>query len=308
MKIPGTNLASLRQEQLEAWVTAAMVHCQSGQLPSYIPRLAEAERTDFALQILGIGGQVYSVGNGAKSFPLMSTIKPFVLLYLLCKFGTGAVFDRVGCEASEQPFNALSQLQLDGGRPRNPMINSGAIALASMIPGQGGWARCETLCSWLNQQGNCQLFLDELMLASVYSAPNPYNQAIAFELASSGYVEDAQSALDTYNHICCLSGTIGDLARLGMLLVQPPNPAWSEYTRIVKAIMTTCGLYQAASQFAVQVGLPTKSGVSGAILSAIPRQGAIACYSPPLDPNGNSVVGLLILEQIAQALRLSVFD
>lgn len=308
MKVAGRGLAALRESQLEAWAVAAIERSRLGQLPNYIPRLAEADPAAFAVQILGPDTQMHSVGNVAKSFPLMSVVKPFVLLYLLCQLGAEAVFDRVGWEPSEQPFNSLPQLLADGGRPRNPMINSGALVLASLLPGCDGATRCESLRSWLNEQGNCQLFLDEWVLASVYCTPNPRNQAIALALAASGCVEDAQTALDAYNHVCCLAGSVQDLARLGMLLVQPPDPAWSEKCRTVKALMATCGLYQAAGSFAVRVGLPTKSGVSGALLSVIPRSGAIACYSPPLDRDGNSVAGLFILEQIAQALRLSVFD
>lgn len=71
--------------------------------------------------------------------------------------------------------------------------------------------------------------------------------------------------------------------------------------------MTTCGLYQASSRFAVEVGVPTKSGVSGAIVSVVPSQGAIACYSPALDEAGNSKTGLFLLQQLAQALDLSLF-
>jgi glutaminase len=66
-------------------------------------------------------------------------------------------------------------------------------------------------------------------------------------------------------------------------------------------------LYQASARFAVEVGLPTKSGVSGAILSIVPSQGVIACYSPALDGAGNSKVGLFLVQQLAQELNLSVF-
>jgi glutaminase len=145
------------------------------------------------------------------------------------------------------------------------------------------------------------------MLNSVRSVPNESNLAIARFLAQAGYVEAEEIALDTYNHVCCLSGTIADLARLGMLLVQGNKVISLQHRRIVNALMTTCGLYQASGRFAVEVGLPTKSGVSGAILSVVPNQGAIACYSPALDEAGNSKAGLFLLRQLAQELNLSVF-
>ena len=307
MKISTNQLSSLQAEQLAAWATEAINRSKSGQIPAYIPLLAQADRQGFAVQIRAIDGQILSWGSTAQTFPLMSVVKPFVLLYLLCTLGEKAVFDCVGCEPSELPFNSLTQLEIDRGKPRNPMINSGAIALASLIPGQNAVARCQNLQTWLNQQANSQLFVDELMLDSVNAMPNQNNWNLALEMVQSGYLQNSEIALETYNRICCLSGTVEDLAKLGMVLVGGSEAIW-ENCRTVKALMATCGLYQASGRFAVRVGLPTKSGVSGAMLSVIPGQGAIGCYSPPLNKEGNSVGGLFLLEQIAKSLRLSVFD
>lgn len=302
------RLATLKQEQLNSWVIQAITYAQTGQLADYIPLLQNANPRWLAVSILSPAGQIGSMGDVTLAFPLMSIIKPFILLYLLSHWDTQSVFERVGIEPSEEPFNSLAQLQADRGWPRNPMINSGAIALASLLPGQDAFSRCETLRLWLTHSSNSQLVLDQSMLASVKSLPNQRNQTIARELAARGYIEKEEVALDTYNHLCCLSGTNLDLAKLGMLLVQCPEPIQVEHCRLVKALMATCGLYQASGRFAVQVGLPTKSGVSGAVLSIVPSQGAIACYSPPLDRNGNSVAGLFLVEQIAKTLDLSIFS
>lgn len=308
MKISTTKLSSLQPEKLEAWATEAINRSHSGQIPKYVPLLAQADRQELAVQIRAIDGQIFSLGSADRTFPLMSVVKPFVLFYLLCELGETAVFDRVGCEPSELPFNSLSQLQTDKGKPRNPMINSGAIVLASLIPGANAVSRCQNLLDWLNEQANSQLFVDELTLDSVNATPNQNNWDIALEMVESGYLQNSEIALETYNRVCCLAGTVEDLAKLGMLLVNSADRSISEHCRTVKALMATCGLYQASGRFAVRVGLPTKSGVSGAVLSVIPGEGAIACYTPPLDKEGNSIGGLFLLEQIAKALRLSVFD
>ena len=307
MKISTNKLSHLQPEQLNAWATEAINRSKSGQIPAYIPLLAQADRQVFAVQIRAIDGQILSWGRTAQTFPLMSVVKPFVLLYLLCTLGEKAVFDCVGCEPSEMPFNSLTQLEIDKGKPRNPMINSGAIALASLLPGENAVARCQNLQTWLNQQVNSQLFVDELMLDSVNANPNQNNWDIALAMVESGYLQNSEIALETYNRVCCLSGTVEDLAKLGMVLVNG-GEAIGENCRTVKALMATCGLYEASGRFAVRVGLPAKSGVSGALLSVIPGQGAIASYSPPLNKEGNSVGGLFLLEQIAKTLRLSVFD
>ncbi|MEG5001672.1 glutaminase A [Microcoleus sp. B4-D4] len=307
MKKSTSKLSSLQPEQLAAWVKEAINRSKSGQIPAYVPLLAEADRQEFAVQIRAIDGNILSWGSIAKTFPLMSAVKPFVLLYLLCELGEKTVFDCAGCEPSEMPFNSLTQLETDGGKPRNPMINSGAIALASLIPGNNAVARCQNLQTWLNQQANSQLFVDELMLDSVNQKRNQNNRDLALAMLKFGYLQNAEIALETYNRICCLSGNVEDLAKLGMVLVKSDEALW-ENCRTVKALMATCGLYEASGRFALRVGLPAKSGVSGAMLSVIPGEGAIGCYSPPLDREGNSVGGLFLLEQIAKALRLSVFD
>ncbi|HEY9834024.1 MAG TPA: glutaminase A [Stenomitos sp.] len=306
-RISATGLATLTQAQLNAWAIQAQAQSQAGQLPNYIPLLAQANATGFAIQTRSIEGQMVSAGDVTLSFPLMSVVKPFVLLFLLEQLGKQTVFSRVGIQPSHEPYNSLIQLQADKGWPRNPMINSGAIALADLLPGQDAPSRCETLRQWLNQRSNSHLFLDDAMLNSVRSLPNERNRAIAHRLAESGYLDNVETAIDTYNHVCCLAGTIADLTQLGIILVQNYKNILPENRRIVNSLMTTCGLYEASSRFAVQVGVPIKSGVSGAVLAVVPSQGAIACYSPPLDEAGNSKAGLFLLQQLVQALNLSVF-
>ena len=308
MTISTSKLSCLQPEQLAAWAKEAINCSKSGQIPAYIPLLARADRQWFAVQIRANDGQILSWGSIAQTFPLMSAVKPFVLLYLLCELGEKTVFDCVGCEPSELPFNSLTQLEIDRGKPRNPMINSGAIALTSLIPGQNAVSRCQNLLDWLNQQANSQLFVDELMLDSVKTNPNQNNWNLTLKMVESGYIQNAEITLETYNRVCCLSGNVEDLAKLGMVLVNSGDRAMGENCRTVKALMATCGLYEASGRFALRVGLPAKSGVSGAMLSVIPGQGAIGFYSPPLDKEGNSVGGLFLLEKIAKTLRLSVFD
>lgn len=293
------RLAAIKQEQLNFWAIQAKQKAKIGQLPSYIPLLQQVKLDELAIGIINLDRQTILVGESTCIFPLMSVIKPFLLLYLLDHLGERTVFQRVGKKPSQYPFNSLTQLLSDRGFPRNPMINSGAIALASLLPGKDAFARCENLRLWLNKCANCQLFLSKPMLDSVCLLPNYQNQALAEEMAANGYLENATIALDTYNHICCLSGTIIDLARLGLLLLDS-----SSSCQTVREIMATCGLYEASEQFFKRVGLPTKSGVSGAVLSIVPERGAIAIYSPPLNEQGNSVAGLFLVEKIAEAIQV----
>ncbi|MBW4583454.1 MAG: glutaminase A [Tildeniella nuda ZEHNDER 1965/U140] len=307
MNAPSTPLTALTQTQLESWVAQAQVYAHTGRLPDYIPLLAQANAQLVAVGIQTVAGQEYFAGAIDQPFALMSVVKPLLLLFLLEQLGWDTVFDRVGIDPSEQSFHSLAQLNADRGFPRNPMLNSGAIALASMLPGSNGSERSEALRLWLNQTAGSRFVLDTAMLTSVRSLRNEANRAIGEVLLRAGSIDHVETALDTYNHICCLSGTVADLAQVGLLLAQP-NAIQPINQRAVNALMLTCGLYEASGRFAVRIGLPIKSGVSGALLSIVPGQGAIACYSPTLDATGNSIAGLFLLEQLTQTLNLSIFN
>ncbi len=298
------QLSHLSLEQLSNWLLDASQQAKKGKLPNYIPLLQQTDPSLLAVCIVTKNDNILIQGNSQITFPLMSIIKPFLLLYLLSELGEKNIFQKVDLKPSSYPFNSLEQLKLDHGFPRNPMINSGALTLASLLPGKDANKRCQNLQQWLNKQNKSHLFLDELMLKSVQSLPNPRNQAIIDELIKKNHIKDPEITLDTYNKICCLSGTITDLAKLGLLLVDSPNIK-PKNASIVTNIMNTCGLYEASENFAQKIGFPSKSGVSGAILSIVPKQGAIACYSPPLDPQGNSIGSLYIIEKIANYLNRS---
>jgi glutaminase len=294
------RLARLSVEDIQAWIGEVHLSDLKGQTPYYIPVLNQINPEVFALQIHCLKGEILSWGDETVTFPLMSVIKPFLLLYLLTHLGEDAVFRRVGKQASSYPFNSLTQLQEDRGFPRNPMINSGAIALADLLAGETPESRCENLLLWLNEMGNCQLFLDRSVLESVHSYPNAHNQALSLELEKNGYISHRYLALETYNRICCLSGKIDDLANLGKLILA------SSFAEIILEIMTNSGLYEASEKFAIEVGFSTKSGVSGALLSIVPQQGAIACYSPLLNEQGNSILGLNLLTYISRWMELNI--
>lgn len=302
------KLHSLTQPQLATWAARARAKALTGRLPDYIPLLATAAPTWLAVYVQRVDGQIYMLGNVRQPFVLMSVVKPFLLLFLLETLGKDIVFAKVGNRPSDQPFHSIPQLIADQYFPRNPMINSGAIGLAALLPGKDGAERCEQLRQWLNQKSGANFKLDEAMLASVRSLDNEANRTIADLLVKAGQLDNVDITLDTYNQICCLSSQVSDLARLGILLAKPHLTISPLSQRIVNALMLTCGLYEASGEFAMRIGLPVKSGVSGAILAVVPGEGAIACYSPALDSTGNSIAGLFLLEQIVQNLNLSVFN
>jgi glutaminase len=304
------SFARLKQapQRLEDWVTAVQPSSQRGQLPHYIPKLATADASTVTIAIHTDQGDCWTAGAAPTAFTLMSVMKPFLLLFLLEEFGAAAVFDRVGTQPSDQPFYSLKQLAADRGFPRNPMINSGAITLANWLPGQSGAQKCETLRQWLNCSAGVNLTHDRTMLDSVRSLPNDSNRAIAQVLQQSAAIADLELALDAYNRLCCLSLDVVDLARLGLLLTHHGLATMQRQSqKIVNAMMLSCGLYEASADWAMRIGLPVKSGVSGGILAIVPDQGAIGIYAPAIDDIGNSVAGALLLERIVHELDLSLF-
>lgn len=287
-------LQQLESHQIYEWIAGAPL---VGQPLERLPRVAADA---FAFELLTHEHRL-TAGNTALSFPLMSVVKPFLLLYALTHWDQ-QVWEWVGQRPSDYPYNSVLQLTLDQGWPRNPMINSGAIALAGRLHQVGGVRGFQ---DWLNHCAGTALTVDPVVLAAVYRHPNWHNRTLSHYLAEAGNITDATAALDSYNQICCLQGTIHDVARLGLLLACPHPMISDRHRHMVNTLMLMCGLYEESPRYALEIGLPIKSGVSGLVLAVVPQQGAIACYSPPLDASGNSVLGLHLLQCISRHLRLS---
>lgn len=297
-----TNLRSISPSQWQGWIDSARNQAKMGKLPQYIPQLGLVNPENFALDIGDHHGIIYEVGDTNLTFSLMSVIKPFIWLYILHHHGWDWAKQKVGDRPSDLPFNSVEQLEQDQGYPRNTMVNSGAICLAGNLPGETADQCRQNFLNWLNEIANCQLSLDENLLNSVRSLPNPRNLAIANLLEEKSYVKNASLALDTYNQLCCLSGCLKDLFKLGMSLQVPKPPLTLQTTQTVKDTMAKAGLYEISAEFFQRTGFICKSGVSGLMLAYLPAESPtiFACYSPPLNAEGNPVAPLALLGFLAE--------
>ena len=283
-----------------------------GAVADYIPELAAVDPDSFAICLSTCDGTVYEVGDSRKRFAIQSISKPFSYALALADRGLSAVAERVDVEPSGEPFNEIS-LDPTTERPRNPMINAGAITATSLILGVTADERFERIRSFYSRFAGRELMLDHSMFASE-DRTGHRNRAIGYMLRSFGILEeDPQVTLDVYFRQCSIEVDCRDLSLMAATLacngVQPIsgervlNPALTER---VLSVMTTCGMYNAAGDWVTEVGLPAKSGVGGGILAVLPGQIGLAVFSPRLDRYGNSVRGVAACRRISRDLELHV--
>lgn len=286
----------------------------SGERADYIPELAEADPDRLALAVVGPHGRVISVGDDTAPFTIQSVSKPFVFALAIELLGRDAVLRRVGVEPSGEPFNAIS-LEHGTGRPANPLINAGAIATTALIPGATLAERSARIIDSLSAFAGRELRVDEAVYASE-SATGDRNRALGHLLRSYGVIDGSVSdVVESYFRQCSVLVTVRDLAVMaGTLAFGGRNPLTgqrvvSEATaRDVVSVMTSCGMYDASGSWLLRVGLPTKSGVSGALLALAPSQFGVGVFSPRLDEFGNSVRGQLLLERLSAAFGMHLFE
>jgi glutaminase len=160
-----------------------------------------------------------------------------------------------------------------------------------------------------------KLRIDQSVMASETATGNR-NRAIAYMLLKSGIIdEEVNQSLHQYFAQCSMLVNCKDLAMMAATMANIGNqpltgePVFNfQLLKYVMAVMFSCGLYDYAGNWAVEVGLPAKSGVSGGIFGVVNRQLGIGVYSPKLDAQGNSVRGILACKELASHLGLHAFD
>jgi glutaminase len=284
----------------------------SGAVADYIPPLALADPDWFGIAVATTDGHCYEVGESRREFTIQSISKPFTYGIALQEHGFAAVDAKVGVEPSGDAFNSIS-LAPDTGRPLNPMINAGAITSASLLPGAGAEERERRVVEAYGRFAGRPL----AVATEVYEAERGTghrNRAIGHMLRGADILErDPELALDLYFRQCSVAVDCRDLSLMAATLANGGvNPLSGErvlereYVDRVLSVMTTCGMYDSAGEWVVDVGMPAKSGVAGGILAVLPGQLGIAVYSPPLDPHGNSVRGIEVCRQISEDLDLNL--
>jgi glutaminase len=285
-----------------------------GAVATYIPELGRANPEHFAICVATTDGRVYRAGDADVGFTIQSISKPFVYGLALDDNGMDAVMARVGVEPSGEAFNAIS-LEPATGRPRNPMINAGAIAIAGMIRGATSEERFRRMLRMLSAYAGRPLPVDESVYRSERDTGHR-NRAIGHLLRNAGILErDVDEVVNRYFRQCAVQVTCEDLAMMGATLANGGiNPLTGdraserESVGRVLSVMSTCGMYDATGAWVYRVGMPAKSGVAGGILAVLPGQLGIGVFSPKLDEFGNSVRGVAACEALSKAFALHLLQ
>lgn len=285
-----------------------------GEVATYIPELGKANPKDFGICLTTTEGQCFTAGDCDKEFTIQSMCKPFAFLMSLEQHGIETTLKHVGVEPSGDAFNSI-EFDQKTGCPFNPMVNAGAIAVAALIKQTPVDAGIETFVERMSRAAGRKLRIDESVLASE-TATGHRNRAIAYMLLNSGIIDDqVYDALHHYFAQCSMLVNCKDLAMMAATMAnigRHPLTGDSVFDfqliKYVLAVMFSCGLYNYAGNWAFEVGLPAKSGVSGGIFGVVNRQLGIGVYSPRLDAQGNSVRGILVCRELASRFGLHAFD
>ena len=286
--------------------------CTEGKNASYIPALAQVSPTLFGLAAVTVEGQVLTVGDADHPFAIESISKAFNLSLAMDSLGAEALRSKVGAEATGESFNSVMALELHSGKPLNPLVNAGAIATVSLIPGSNAAAVWENILARFTALACRELPVMEDVYDSE-SATNQHNKGIAWLLDSYGYLyNDPTQSVDLYTRMCSLAVTARDLATMGACYATGGiNPLSTkrvvnrENVHEILADMIMEGLYTGSGDWLYANGLPAKSGVGGGLVCVVPGKMALAAFSPPLDEAGNSVRAQRALTEIIATLGLN---
>jgi len=285
-----------------------------GEVATYIPELAKADPNWFGICLVTTNGAVYEVGDSNQPFTIQSISKPFVYGLALEDNGRAEVLAKVGVEPTGDAFNSIS-LDPGTGRPRNPMINAGAIASAGLIAGKNRQSKLKRILETFALYTGRELGIDESVYQSE-SETGHRNRAISHMLRNFNILTgDPIPVVELYFQQCSIAVTCRDLgimaatlANRGINPVTGKQAIRGEYVESVLSVMGSCGMYDYAGEWIYKIGMPSKSGVAGGVIAVLPGQLGIGVFSPRLDSHGNSVRGIRVCEELSRRLDLHLFN
>ncbi|MGO3147927.1 MAG: glutaminase A [Leucobacter sp.] len=285
-----------------------------GAVADYIPILAKTDPSLFGLSLAGRNGEIHETGDVDVTFSIQSISKAFVFALVCDEVGHAEVTNRIGVNNTGLPFDSVVAVEINDGKPMNPMVNAGAISTTAMMPAMSAEERWQKIRGGLSKFAGRDLVLDgEVNRSERFT--NRRNHAIARLLDSYDRLDaNPAETVDVYTRQCSLRVTTRDLAVMGATLAGAGvNPITgeqvvsAEVARDTLSVLAACGMYERSGEWLFEIGLPAKSGVSGGIVAIAPGKGAVGVFSPPLDIAGNSIRGQRACAYLSRALGLNVF-
>lgn len=288
---------------------------KEGLQAQYIPALANVNPNLFAIVVIKINGDTLAIGDVTTPFSIQSVSKVFVYALALMDNGEAKLFKEVGLNATGAKFNSIRAVEEMPNHVENPYVNAGAIQTTSLIKGDTSQEKFYRVLNFFTQLSHGKPYLSQSIYESE-SASNRRNRVLVALLNSYGMIRgDANDALDRYTKACSIMVTTKELAMMGAVLAnRGVDPITHQrvipetYTRDVLAEMVVNGLYEDSGTWFVKIGIPAKSGVSGAILAIVPERMAIVVYSPRLDAAGNSVKAMQVIKALSEHWQLHLLD
>ena len=306
------------QKLLNNAINGSINSYKNGHVATYIPALGKVDPTLLGITYYDLkSNTVYSAGDDSTQFAIESISKVPVLLLALEENGLKNVFQHVDEEPTGFSFNSILNMEINKRHyPMNPFVNTGAIVVNSLIPGKDSAERFDRILNFMKEICNDpDLTLNEEIYHSESQTGN-MNRSLAYYMkANDMFKGDVEDVLDSYFKQCSVNVTTKDLANLAALLANGGIAPWNnqrilkkENATVVKSIMVTAGLYDESGDFSSHVGVPSKSGVGGGLMSAIPQKAGIGVFGPALDKEGNSVAGMKALKNLVEKLNLNMFE
>lgn len=280
----------------------------------YPPEEAGDELDRLAICITTVDGETFGAGDHDVPFALQSISKVFSYALALSTHDSAALADTVGVEPSGDPFNSIT-FDERHNRPFNPMVNAGALATTSLADGATPEERLDRIVDVMRAcAGDDGLHADEETAAAELRGAD-HNRATAHLMRAHGMIEgDVDELVELYLRQCSVHVTCTQLATMAATLangcIHPTTgdrAVPKDRVRDLLSVMYTCGMYDSTGEWAYDVGLPAKSGVSGGILVVVPGKMGIGVWSPGLDASGNSARGVAVCEEISRKLGLHLF-
>lgn len=301
----------IAEDWLEDLVDQIRPCLDDGAVSGYLPELRSARADDLAVAIDHGAQGLLTAGVHDLKFTVQSVVKVFTLLLALHHRGEQYVFQRVGCDQGIGSYNSLETFMEGSGVPVNPFVNAGALVIVDMLPGDDPDTRAKYVVDFVRSLArnptidvNTRTARSELEVAD-------RNRALAYFLRSQGLISSGvEDLLWAYCQMCAIEADVVDLARAGRVLADSSDVEVdghllrASHLRLVRRLMLFAGMYEASGQYACDVGIPAKCGVSGAMIGVVRNRMGIGIYGPALDPFANSIGGLRLMQVLSEKLDI----